>query len=115
MEGHAVGYNVLPRNEVDWNALEAHYARHRPALSVVFLESPAIERLRQHSPNTLYIYRDAIPGDPRGNDDDAQDRMDAVPFVDMLHARAPSGAALVPRVHAYLIDRYRALLDATLG
>lgn len=94
MKGHAVGCNILPRNEVDWIALEAHYARHRPALSVVFLEPPAIERLRQHSPDTLYIYRDAIPGDPRGNDDDAQDRMDAIAFVDMLHAKAPPGAAL---------------------
>lgn len=89
---HAVGYNILPRNGIDWTALETHYERHYPSISVVFLEPSAINRLRAKSPNTLYIYRHHIPG--FDNDDDGQDRMDAVAFVDMLHGLAPAGEAL---------------------
>lgn len=90
---HAVGYNCLPRNGIDWAALETHYERHQPALSVVFLEPSGIERLRAKSPNTLYVYRHHVPG--FDNDDDAQDRMEnAVAFVDMLHALAPAGGAI---------------------
>ena len=68
---HAVGYNCLPRNGIDWAAIETHYERHQPALSVVFLEPSGIERLSAKSPNTLYVYRHHIPG--LDNDDDAQD------------------------------------------
>jgi len=89
---HSAGYNVLPRNGVDWPALEAHYQRHQPAASVVFLEPSAIDRLRVQSPRTLFIYRDAVPG--FDNDDDAQVRWPAAnKFVDYLHAKAPPGAA----------------------
>jgi hypothetical protein len=90
---HPAGHNVLPRDNPDWTALEAHYAHQPPALTVVFLERSGIDRLRTKSPHTLYIYRHAVPG--KDNDDDVQVTYpDAAGFVDYLHARAPDGAAL---------------------
>ena len=41
--------------------------------------------------------------------------IDADGFRELRYGGSPLAAALMPRIHAYLIDRYRTLLDATLG
>lgn len=90
---HPAGHNVLPRDNPRWAELIAHYQRNQPAISVSFLERSGIDRLREVSPHTLYIYRHAVSG--KDNDDDVQDTFEnAAGFVDYLNSLAPTGAAL---------------------
>jgi hypothetical protein len=99
------GYNILVRNTSrgDLDRLKEHFRRNPPGISVIFLEPNFINELREVSPNTLYILRDAPPG--HGTDDEIYDKIDGVGYVNYLHGRAPAGAALYLGNEPFHLDR----------
>lgn len=105
MQPRMSGYNILVRNtsQADLARLKAHFQRNQPGISVVFLEPKYINELREVSPNTLYILRDAPQG--HGTDDDIYDKIDPVSYVNFLHQRAPQGVALYLGNEPHKFDR----------